>query len=189
MPREISDEEFNFLQNRRQVADVADMLWNDPLLGPEAKALLKKKMPELVIPEHDIRNEIRQEFAVRDQKANEERENERIAKEDAYWRGQRKKTMDEYGMPEEKMKEMEKWMYENNVGSYEVAATYHAAKNPKPSQPAGYKDPYWNHTKSDLFQQIAKDPEEWGRSEIIKALNGQQEQNLWSPNGQHRRQF
>ena len=71
------------------------------------------------------------------------------------------------------MKTMEKWMYDNNVGSYEVAATYHASKNPKPSEPAGYKDPYWHHEKSDLFKEIAKDPEEWGRQQIINAINGQ----------------
>jgi hypothetical protein len=171
MPREISDEEYNFLQNRRQIADVADMLWNDPQLGPEAKALLKKKMPNVNIPDHDIRQEIRQEFATRDAKAAEEREASRIANEDAYWKDQRKRTMDQYGMPEDKMKEMEKWMYDNNVGSYEVAATYHAAKNPKPSEPQGYKDPYWHHEKSDLFQKIVKDPEEWARNEIIDGIH------------------
>jgi hypothetical protein len=174
MPREISEEEYSYLQNRRQIADVADLLWNDPQLGPEAKALLKKKMPNLNIPEHDIRSEIREEFSKRDAKQAEEREAERVSKEDKYWKEQRQKTMDAYGMPEEKMKEMEKWMYDNNVGSYEVAATYHAAKNPKPSEPAGYKDPYWNHGKSDLFKEIAKDPEEWGRNEIMRALTGQQ---------------
>ena len=175
MPREISDEEYAYLQNQRQIADVANSLWNDPQLGAEAKALLKKKHPNLNIPEHDIRSEVRQEFAERDRRQNEEREAERIAREDQHWKAERKRTQDAYGIPEDKMKDMEKWMYDNNVGSYEVAATYHAAKNPKPSEPAGYKDPYWNHGKSDLFKEIAKDPEEWGRSEIIKALNADQQ--------------
>lgn len=174
MPKELSDEEFAFLQSEHQIASVARQLWDDPTLGPEAKALLKKKMPNLPIPDHDIRAEVRAEFAERDRKANEEREAERIKSEDAYWRGERQKTMDQWGIPEDRMKEMEKWMYTNNIGSYEVAATYHAAKNPKPSEPsgAGYKDPYWNHGKSDLFKEISKDPEEWGRSEIIKAIQG-----------------
>lgn len=176
MPKQISDEEYHALLSDHQIANAARKLWDDPLTGPEAKALLKKGMPEVVIPEHDIRVEMHNEFAERDRKQQEEREAARIAQQDAYWKDQRQKTQSEYGIPEEKMKDMEKWMWENNVGSYEVAATYHAAKNPKPSEPtgAGYKDPYWNHGKSDLFKEIIKDPEEWGRSEIIKALNNDQ---------------
>ena len=176
MPQQLTDEQWLYYQQQDQKARLADDLWNDPQLGPEAKALLKRKMPNVQIPDHDIRTEMRQEFATRDQKQAEEREAERIAREDNHWKAERKKTQDAYGIPEDKMKEMEKWMYENNVGSYDVAATYHAAKNPKPSEPAGYKDPYWNHGKSDLFKEIAKDTEEWGRGEIMKALNGQNRQ-------------
>jgi hypothetical protein len=76
------------------------------------------------------------------------------------------------------MKELEKFMFERNVGDYEVAATYHAAKNPKPSEPtAGYKDPYYNFGKGDLFKEIAKDPEGWGRDEIIKAIRNDEARN------------
>lgn len=175
MPQ-LTDEQYNALMSDHQIANAARKLWDDPRTGPEAKALLKKGMPEVVIPEHDIRVEMQNEFAARDKRIADEREAERIAKEDSFWKQKRKETQDSFGIPEDRMKEMEKWMWENNVGSYEVAATYHAAKNPKPSEPtgSGYKDPYWNHGKSDLFKEIAKDPEEWGRSEIMKALTNDQ---------------
>jgi hypothetical protein len=176
---EITEEQLRVLTESHQVAQAARKLWEDPRTSERSKALFKEVFPEANIPDHDIRTEVRAEFAKRDQKQQEEREAERVARDDAYWRGERKKTQDAYGMTEEAMTEMEKWMYENNVGSYEVAATYHAAKNPKPSEPSagGHRDPYWNHGKSDLFKEIAKDPEEWGRNEIMNALRSDQNRN------------
>jgi hypothetical protein len=172
---EITKEQLDYYISQDQIANAANSIWNDPELGQEARALLKKKMPNLQIPDHDLRAEIRNEFATRDQKAHEEREASRIAQEDAYWKSERKKVQDAYGYTEDGMRDLEKMMYERNIGDYEVAATYHSSKNPKPSEPtAGYKDPYWNHTKSDLFKEIAKDPEEWGRNEIMNALRNDQ---------------
>lgn len=178
MPREISDEEWNFLQQEHQVASMARSVWEDPKLGPHAKALLKEKMPNMPIPDHDIRAEMDRRFEEFYKRDDEEREQHRVQTEDAFWKGERKKVQDQYGYTEDGMKDLEKMMLEKHIGDYEVAATYHTAKNPKPSEPtSGYKDPYWNHTKSDLFQQIAKDPEEWGRSEIIKAITNDQNRN------------
>jgi hypothetical protein len=177
---EITDEQLRQWQEDNQVAKAARKLWDDPRTSERSKALFKEVFPESVIPEHDIRTEMRDEFAKRDQKHEEEREAERVAREDAHWKAERKKTQDAYGITEDAMKDMEKWMYENNVGSYEVAATYHAAKAPKPSEPSsgpGFKDPYWNHGKSDLFKKIAEDPEEWGRGEILNALRADQNRN------------
>ena len=180
MPKQLSDAEYNYLIEQNQVADVANALWNDPELGPQAKALLKKKMPGLQIPDHDLRTEMRNEFAARDKKQAEDREKDRISREDAYWREQRSKTQSENNYTDDEMKDLEKFMVDNSVPSYEIAATYRNAKMPKPSNPetsSGYKDPYWNHGKSDTFKEIAKDPEEWGRSEIMKALTSQQNRN------------
>ena len=78
MPREISEEEWNFLQQEHQVASMARSVWDDPRLGPHAKALLKEKMPNMAIPDHDIRTEMNQRFAERDQRDREERETERV---------------------------------------------------------------------------------------------------------------
>ena len=179
MPKQLTDAEYNYLIEQDQVANVANALWNDPELGPQTKALLKKKLPNLQIPDHDLRTEMRGEFAKRDKKQREEREAEEIAKQDNFWKGERARVQKQYGYTDDGIKDLEQLMLYKHIGDYEVAATYHAAKNPKPSEPTsmGYKDPYWNHGKSDLFKEIAKDPEEWGRSEIMKALHNDQNRN------------
>lgn len=177
MPREISDQEYAALLSDHQIANTAREIWDDPNLGPAAKELLKRKMPNVQIPDHDIRTEFRKELADRDRKQQEERESERLKKEDDYWKGERSRVQKEYGFTDDAMKDLEKTMLEKNIGDYDVAATYHAAKNPKPSDAfnQGYKDPYWNHGKSDTFKEIARDPEEWGRNEILRALHNDQQ--------------
>jgi hypothetical protein len=177
MPREISDAEYQQWQIDKQIAGLANEVWDDPQLGPAAKELLKRKRPGIQIPDHDIRTEMRDGFAKIEKNREEEKLAEKQAKEDEYWKGQRRKIQDEYGYTDDGMKDLEKMMMDKNIGDYEVAATYHTAKNPKASEPSGYKDPYWNHGKSDTFKEIAKDPEEWGRSEIMKALQNDQRRN------------
>jgi hypothetical protein len=174
MPREISDAEYQQWQIDKQIAGLANEVWEDPQLGPAAKELLKRKRPGVQIPDHDIRMEMRDGFAKMEKAREEEKLAERQSKEDEYWKGQRKKIQDEYGYTDDGIKDLEKMMLEKNIGDYEVAATYHAAKNPKAAEPQGYKDPYWNHTKSTTFQEIAKDPEAWGKDEIVKALQNDQ---------------
>jgi hypothetical protein len=109
-----------------------------------------------------------------EQSREEEKLAEKQAKEDEYWKGQRDKVKSEYGYTDDGIKDLEKMMLEKNIGDYEVAATYHAAKNPKAAEPANYKDPYYQFQKSDTFKQIAADPEEWGRNEILTALRNDQ---------------
>ena len=75
MPREVSDAEWAQLQSAKQIAELAGQVWDDPALGPEAKALLKKKIPNLQIPDHDIRTEMRDGF----DKIRKDREDERAA--------------------------------------------------------------------------------------------------------------
>jgi hypothetical protein len=170
MPREITDEEYNWLQGRRQVADLADSVWNDPILGREAKALLKKKMPNVQIPDHDIRQEMNDRFQQEEERRIQERNTEQQQREDQYWRTKRSETQKKHNLSDDEIKDLEKFMLENNVGDYGIAAEYRAAKAPRPSTPTQQREHFWNHGKGDVFKEIAKDPEEWGRNEIMQAL-------------------
>ena len=61
MPQTLTDEQVAELKKRlddgvrhKQIADMVDAIYNDPQLGTEARALIKKKFPDLSIPEYDI---------------------------------------------------------------------------------------------------------------------------------------
>jgi hypothetical protein len=171
MPRQITDEEYAFLQNKRMTADFVESIYNDPQLTKEAKRLIKRKYPNLAIPDLDIEDKVEARLEA-DKKSREDAENKRRQDaEDASWRATRKKTQDAYGFTDEAMGEMEKWMQEKGVGDYEVAAEYRASKNPKTSDPGGYDSQYWHHDKAPAFKEIAADPEAWGRKEILGAIN------------------
>ena len=73
MPRTIPDEEYTFLQGRRQIADFVESIYNDPQLTKEAKALIKKKYPKWQIPDYDIEERLEQRLAA-EKKERDDRE-------------------------------------------------------------------------------------------------------------------
>jgi hypothetical protein len=174
MPRTIPDEEYSFLKGRQQVADFVESIYNDPSLNKEAKALIKKKYPQMSIPDYDIEQRVDERFAAekkeRDDRETAQRETEQRQKFD----DTRKRTQAEYGFTDQAMEDLEKFMVERNIGDYEVAASYQASKNPKPSD-ATFNDGRWNHDKAPGFTEIAKDPEGWARSEILKSIYNDEE--------------
>jgi hypothetical protein len=174
MPRQISDEEYQFLQNKRITADFVESIYNDPQLTKEAKRLIKKKYPTLAIPDLDIEDRVQAQIDADRKQRSDAEASARRAQEDEKWRTQRKQVQDEYGFTEEGMKDLEGWMQDKGVGDYEVAARYRAAKNPKTSEPT-YDTGFWHHESAPNFADIAKDPEAWGRKEILGAIHKDQE--------------
>ena len=174
MPRTISDEEYAFLNNKRMTADFVESIYNDPQLNKEAKRLIKKKYPNLAIPDYDMEEKIEARFSVEDQrKAKEASDAQAKADRDA-WNASRAKVKKQYGFTDEAMADLEKWMHEKAVADHEVAAEYRAQKNPQTSSPT-YDSQFWRHEEAPDFKEIAKDPEAWGRKEILSAINRDEE--------------
>jgi hypothetical protein len=170
MPRQISDEEYNFLQNRRMTADFVESIYNDPALNKEAKRLIKRKYPNLAIPDLDIEDKVTQRLDA-DKKARDDAAAKvKRDEEDSKWKAERGRVQKEYGFTDDAMKELEGWMTDKGVGDYEVAAGYRAAKNPKTSEPT-YDNTFWRHQEAPNYKEIAKDPEAWGRREILGAIH------------------
>jgi hypothetical protein len=168
--REIEDEEYNFLQQRRSVADFVESIYNDPTLNREAKALIKRKYPQLNIPDYDLEEKVTARLDKEKTDREEAESKKRQKEEDDRISNMRKKTKDEYGFTDDAMKRLEDMMVERNIGDYEVAASYMASKTPKTSEPT-FDSQHWHHERAPGFAEIAKDPEAWGRNEIMQAIN------------------
>jgi len=174
MPRQISDEEYNFLQGKRQTADFVEGIYNDPRWTKDAKRLIKKAHPNLPIPDLDLEDKIdREREADRKARADADAAAKRKA-DDEVWQAQRKKVQAEYSFTDEGMKDLETFMQEKGVGDYEVAAGYRAAKNPPVLKDGGWDDARWNHEKRDGFKEIAADPEGWGMGQIVNSIRSAQ---------------
>jgi hypothetical protein len=173
MPREVSDDEYNFLQGRRQVADFVESIYNDPALSKDAKRLIKRKYPQLQIPDLDIEDKVDQRFEEEKKRRQDEDDARTRESNERSWKELRAKTQKDYGFTDEAMTDLEKMMVERNIGDYEVAASYKASKDPKPSQPdmAQFR---WDHEKQPGFAEIAKDPEGFARNEIMRAIRSDQ---------------
>jgi len=174
MPRTISDEEYKYLQDKRMTADFVESIYNDPQLNKEAKRLIKRKYPNLAIPDFDIETKVEQRFNAEDQKKAKEAADAAAKADRDAWNASRAKVQKEYGFTDEGMKDLEKWMHEKAVADHEVAAEYRASKNPQTSSPT-YDSQFWHHEKADGFAEIAKDPEAWGRKEILGAIHRDEE--------------
>lgn len=170
MPREISDEEYQFLQNKRQIADFVETIYQNPKFANEAKALIKKAYPNINIPDYDIKNEVFTRLDAEAQARKDAEEATRVAAEDADWRKTRAETQKTYGFTDEAMTRLEKLMVEKKIGDYEVAATYMASREPKTTD-ATYDPGFWHHERQDGFKEIVKDPEAWARNELIQAMH------------------
>jgi hypothetical protein len=169
MPRQISDEEYAYLQQKRQTADFAESVFNDPALNNEAKALIKRKYPNMKIADYDIENRVNARIDEFEKGKREEEEAKRIEADDRKYQETRSGIKKQYGFTDDAMKKLEDMMVERNIGDYEVAASFFAAKNPPTSEP-GYDPTRWHHEKTDQFKEIAADPEAWGRNEILQAI-------------------
>ena len=174
MPRTISDEEYNFLNNKRMTADFVESIYNDPVLNKEAKRLIKRKYPNLAIPDFDLENKVEERFNAADAAKAKEAADAAAARDRDAWNRSRAKVQKEYGFTDEGMKDLEKWMHEKAVADHEVAAEYRAQKNPQTSSPT-YDSQFWHHDKAPDFKEIAQDPEAWGRREILGAIHRDEE--------------
>lgn len=174
MPRQIDDQEYQFLQGRRQIADFVESIWQDPQLNNEAKALIKKKYPQLQIPEFDLEQRLEQRVAKAEHMVEQVEVSRKSDEDKRRFNELRANTQKQYGFTDKAMEDMEKMMVEKNVGDYDVAATYMAAREPRPSE-ATFSDHYWQHDKTPEWGEISKDPEKWARGEILKTLTDQQQ--------------
>lgn len=174
MPRQVSDEEYSFLQNKRMTADFVESIYNDPQLNKEAKRLIKRKYPNLAIPDFDMEEKIDQKFRA-DEDAKRKAAQEAQAKKDADdWNASRARVQKQYGFTDEAMKDLETWMHEKAVADHEVAAEHRVRRNPQTSEPT-YDSQFWRHSDAPNFKEIAADPEAWGRKEILGAIHRDEE--------------
>ena len=170
MHRQVSGEEYSLLQNKRMTADFVESIYNDPQLNKEAKRLIKRKYPQLSIPDYDLEAKIDERLNA-DAQAKQQAEAQAVAKRDKdAWDASRAKVKKDYGFTDEGLNDLEGWMQDHAVADHEVAASYRASKNPKTSEPT-YDSQFWHHEKADNFKEIASDPEAWARREILGAIN------------------
>ena len=178
MPRTISDEEYKFLNDKRMTADFVESIYNDPVLNKEAKRLIKRKYPNLAIPDFDLEEKIEGRFSAEEQKKQKEAADAAARADRDAWNASRARVQKQYGFTDEGMKDLEKWMHERAVADHEVAAEYRASKNPQMSAPT-HDSQFWHHEKAPEFTEIAKDPEAWGRKEILGAIHRDEERARW----------
>lgn len=171
MPTTLSDEQIAYLRNRETVANFADALYNDPAISPELKRLIKRKHPDLPIPDYDAEQRINARFD-EEKKAREDAASKaQEDKERADWLAERERVKTSRNLTDDAMERLEKMMLDRRIGNYEDAADLMVAREPKTSSPTQeLDDRMWHHNRNEQFKEIAKDPQGWARGELLAAM-------------------
>ena len=161
-------------ERNKQIADMVNGIYNDPALGVEARNLIKKKYPNLQMPDHDLRTEFNARLDAERKARDDAIKAEKEAEAESNRQTRRKAAQEKYSFTDDGMKQVEDVMVERNIGDYDVAAHYVAAQRPQPTDDTGFDTHFWNHGRSEEEKKIAQDPEGWARTEILKAARNEQ---------------
>lgn len=165
--------EYERLLGSDQIAEIGKGILNDPNYSDEFKSLLKRKHPQLQIPDWEIKQNVNQQIADLKKQLEDEKKAAANAKENDKWNSAKAKVQQEYGYTEEGIKDLEKFMIENEIGSYASAAEFHAMKNPKQSE-AQHSDGFWHHEKEPGYEELSKDPENYAYNQFLTAIRADQ---------------
>jgi len=177
MPVTLTDEQVAQLRSEleagkraRNVEDMVNGIWNDQLLGADAKALFKRKYPDVPIEGYDQEQRLNARLDAAEKERKESERKQREQQQDDEYKAKRKETQERHGFTDDAMQRLEKMMVERNIGNYEDAAELMAAREPRPSDDrGGTGDRFWGYQHQDTFKKIATDPEKWAYDELLQA--------------------
>ena len=171
MPQTLTDEQIAYLRNRETVANFADSLYNDPTISNELKLLIKRKHPELSIPDFDIESRITERLESEKKERQDAESKQRDEREQKEWAEKRAAVKDRHKFTDDAMDRLETMMKERHIYNYEDAADLMIAREPRTSSPTQeLDDRMWHHNRNEQFKEIAKDPQSWARSELMAAM-------------------
>jgi len=185
MPVTLTDEQVADFRQRmaeaetnRQIAEAAAKIWNSPERGDRAKALWKEEFPDADLGSYDVEARVKAELDRRDKVHADADKARREREQDESMAAQRKAIQERYSATDDAMTRLEKMMVEKNVGDYEIAAEHMFSREPRVSDGGNEYDPgFWNHQQREGFEEISRDPEGWGRREILKTLRQEERRN------------
>lgn len=165
--------EYERLLGSDQIAEIGKGLLRNPDVSDEFKAIIKRAHPQVEIPDWEIKQNVKQQIDALKKEREDEKTAAKEAEERNKWHAAKAKVQQEYGLTEDGVKDLEKFMVENEIGNYEKAAEYRLLKNPKQSE-ANQSDGFWHHEKEPGYEELSKDPEKYAYDQFLAAIRADQ---------------
>jgi hypothetical protein len=153
----------------QEVFDRAEQL----KLGDELRGIIKKTHPN--VPQHgfDERKYVDDKL---DAWSKEQKDKEKAAadkSEDDAWNRRMANVREEHRYTDDEMKNLDSFMRTEKIANPEAAAREMNRRSPRMSEPGNGQ--YFNITKTDGWDEIAKNPEKWAHDQIYRAAKKQEE--------------
>jgi len=149
--------------------DWLESLPNHPEYGREFKKLLKKVDSRIQYPDMESEERIETKLAAHKKEFDDYISNQNAEKNKNYWEGKRKAARDKYSFTDEDIQKVEKFMVDEHVGNYELAAKHYNETTKAPAEPTNYYESRAMQLPNSpgLFQ----DETRWARNEAAKAIS------------------
>ena len=166
---EIPDLEWAKIRQKAIIGDFSESLYNDPNVGDELKALIKKAKPQLKIPEWDLEQKITKRLD-KEREEREEAEKKRKQEEsDRELMARIRAVAEKYSLTDNGTERVIETMHSHQIADPEAAAELVVARQGRATTPH-YSDGLWHHDRGKDFDEIIKDPIKWARKEIHEGL-------------------
>lgn len=160
--RDLSEEEKNL------TLDWIESLPNHPEYGPEIKKLLVKADPRVKVAYPEIALEDRFDAKAKEQEEKLQKflDEQKDKENKAYWQKQRETAKEKYDLVDEDIQAVEKFMLDEHVGNYDLAAKHFAEQKKASAVPTNYNDAVGVQlpNQTGLFQ----NPVAFARNEALK---------------------
>lgn len=120
---------------RNAAIDWLENLPNHPKIGTQIKRLLKEADTRVQFPEVELEDRVVAQTRKAEEKIDKFLEDQKAEKNKAYWEGKRKEAREKYKLDDEDIKKVEKFMVDEHVGNYELAAKHYTETARAPAEP------------------------------------------------------
>ena len=141
---------------------------NHPEYGREVKRILKKVDARIQFPEIEAEDVIEVKTKAQEERLEKFLQDQKDKENKAWIEGERRKARDSGFVTDEQQPEFEKWMTDNHMGNYQIAAKYYHDEVMRPAEPTNYAEVRGIQLPS--HKGLFENPNKWGRDEAYKAI-------------------
>lgn len=156
-------------EQKNAALDWIESLPNHPEVGHEIKKLLKKANPNIQYPELDIEERLSAKTKADSERIDKFLTEQKEKENKAYWAEKTKAVKERGHVHEDEVEDFHKWMVDEHIGNYDIAAKEWDAIKHAAAEPTNYQDVTGVQLPS--AKGLFENPKKWAENEAMSYFN------------------